>query len=250
MQLNPEVRSVLEESTVVGNRLTLPRQLDRKLYVSTAKVLELIGGKWNKKAQAHLFEEDAELVVADVVATGAVVDFRKEFQFFETPEATADVLCGWADLYPGLHVLEPSAGRGRIVEAIRKWGVLEPGPFACELWNENRAVLQSKNVSILADDFLQLPVEHRFDRIIANPPFSRQQDILHVTKMYSHLDSNGRLVSVMSPAWQYRADRRTKAFKALLDEARNWTWTPLPEGTFKASGTGVNTGVILIDKGN
>lgn len=44
MQLSSEVRSVLEDSTVKGNRLTLPRQLDRKLYVSTAKVLELIGG--------------------------------------------------------------------------------------------------------------------------------------------------------------------------------------------------------------
>lgn len=243
-KLSPEVKDVLERSTVDGKRLDLPPgQLDRKLYVKVADALGLMGGAWNKREKAHLFEDDAEQVVADAIATGTVLDFRKEFQFFETPSMVARELAQLADLAPGQEVLEPSAGRGRLVEAIRLWGV---EPVACELREDNRAALGALGVTLIGDDFLQLR-GRLFDRIVANPPFSRQQDILHVSHMFSLLRPGGRLVSVMSPAWTYREDRRSRDFRALVEKAGG-EWTPLPEGSFKASDTTVDTGILEVGR--
>lgn len=243
-KLSPEVKNVLERSTVTGKRLDLPPgQLDRKLYLRVADALALMGGAWNKRERAHLFEDDAEQVVADAIATGTVLDFRKEFQLFETPPAVARELAQLADLAPRQEVLEPSAGRGRLVEAIRLW---EVEPMACELNADNRAALVALNVTLIDDDFLQLR-DRFFDRIVANPPFSRQQDILHVSHMFSLLRPGGRLVSVMSPAWTYRQDRKSSLFRSLVEEA-DGEWTPLPEGSFTASGTSVDTGVLVLDR--
>ena len=56
MRIDDDVLAVLSRSTVVGSSLVIPDQLDRKLYVKTNKVLEAAGGKWNRKARAHVFD--------------------------------------------------------------------------------------------------------------------------------------------------------------------------------------------------
>jgi len=241
LALSPEVKDVLTRSTVAGNRLDLPPgQLDRKLYEAVAKALLLLGGVWNKKARAHFFEEPAEEVVADAIATGAVVDFRKEFQFFETPAVIAERLVALADIRPGQMVLEPSPGRGRIIVAIRAAGA---EPLACELREDNREHLRALGVGLVGEDFLRYQGK-TFDRIVANPPFSRQQDITHVLHMVELLKPGGRVVSIMSPGWAYRQDRRSMAFRELVNRAG--AWEALPEGSFKASGTSVNAGIVTL----
>lgn len=245
MRLSDQVREVLGAAQVAGNELRLVGQLDRKLYLEVNKALEAMGGKWNRKAQAHLFEDEARDVIADAVATGACVDLKKEFQFFETPGAVARQLVDLAGVSPLDRILEPSAGRGRIVEAIKAaGGVLV---FACELDPRHHPTLGSLGVDLVALDFLDLSSKRRFDRIIANPPFTRQQDIVHVRWMWDHLAPGGRLVSVMSPGWTFRSDRRSESFKRLVIENQG-VWTLLPEGSFKASGTAVNAGILLLNK--
>jgi predicted RNA methylase len=243
MQLSSEVRDVLECAIVTGNRLALTGQLDRKQYEKVNKVLELMGGKWSRKEKAHLFEDDAEQVVADAVATGAVIDFRKEFQFFETPPPIATKLAGLALLAPDQAVLEPSAGRGSLVRALRARGA---EPVACELWDQNREHLRAMGVSLVDRDFLEL-AGHDFDRIVANPPFARQQDIAHVTHMWKLLRPGGRLVSIMSPGWTFREDRRSVAFREIVEGAGG-EWTMLDEGAFKSSGTSVSAGIVSLEK--
>ncbi len=75
--------------------------------------------------------------------------------------------------------------------------------FCCELMEANKLILQDiKNVDIICDDFLKLhKATNIFDKIIANPPFSKNQDIDHIRKMYIHLDEGGRMVSVASKHW-------------------------------------------------
>lgn len=260
-KLQPEVRDVLERSTVTGKRLDLPPgQLDRKLYVKVADALRLMGGAWNKRERAHIFEEDAEQVVADAIASGTVFDFKKELQFFETPEAVARDLAGRAGLKPGLRVLEPSAGTGNLVKAIFAVApvdlvAVEIDPSAgkrCagrEIDLGVRALPAGRRETRCADFLAMTPdLLGTFDRIVANPPFSRQQDILHVTHMVSFLRPGGRLVSVMSPAWTYRQDRRSSLFRSLVEEAGG-EWTPLPDGSFTSSGTSVDTGILEVSRG-
>lgn len=246
--LSPDVQGVLQRSAVNGNRLVLPEQLDRRLYVQVDKCLKLMGGKWNRSARAHVFEDYAEDVVADAVATGAVADLRKLFQFFESPPAVVRQLVELAQLEPHHAVLEPSAGRGAIIEAIRAVGI---EPVACELWDKNRVHLKSRGVTLVDQpDFLKFYAQRapaRFDRIVANPPFTRGQDIAHVTHMLELLAHGGRVVSVMSPAWKFHESKRAQAFRELA-EKHDAVWHWLPEGAFASSGTNVRAGIIVMER--
>ena len=68
------------------DRLKLVGKLERPLYVETNKVLEALGGKWNRKAGAHIFEGAAADLVDEVLLTGCYSRTKQDFGFFETPD--------------------------------------------------------------------------------------------------------------------------------------------------------------------
>jgi hypothetical protein len=82
-----------------------------------------------------------------------------------------------------------------------------------------------------------------FDKIIANPPFSKSQDVKHILHMYKCLSDWGRLVSVASASIKTRQGK-------LYDELRelNPEYYDLPDGSFKKSGTMVWTVIVVINK--
>jgi hypothetical protein len=244
LRLTPEVQAVLRSAACDGSTLVLTQKLDRKLYVQVDKALALMGGKWNRKARAHLFDDDAADVVADAIATGTILDLKKHFQFFETPDDVAVRLLNLGQPKCGNSVLEPSAGRGALVRVLRRHGF---EPLACELWDRNREALRDLGVSVIAEDFLKL-TGYTFDRIIANPPFTRGQDIDHVSHMIELLaPEGGRLASVMSPGWRFAQTNKAKQFRATAERLRA-QWIELPPGSFAASGTNVNAGIIVIQR--
>ena len=49
-----------------------------------------------------------------------------------------------------------------------------------------------------------------------NPPFQKNQDILHIQEMYKCLKQNGRLVSMSSPHWQLSNNKQEMEFKRWL----------------------------------
>jgi hypothetical protein len=251
-RLSDEVRKVLEAATVNGTALRLNGQLDRKLYTEVDKALKMMGGKWSRTAGVHIFDRDAESAVADAIASGAVINLKEAFQFFETPSKVAELLVRIADLRDDHLTLEPSAGRGAIIRAIRKAvGVM---PDFCELWDENRAKLYAELGeavflgSFVKENFLDVELVPGgvYDRIVANPPFSGGQDATHVLHMFDLLKPGGRLVSVMSPGWKFRSDTKHLEFRHFAEQY-GATWVELPPNSFSSSGTGVNTGIIKID---
>jgi 16S rRNA G1207 methylase RsmC len=78
-----------------------------------------------------------------------------------------------------------------------------------------------------------------------NPPFQRQQDILHVNHAMRFLKAGGRLVSVMSSSVAFRTNRLTVAFRETLN-AHHGTIEALPENAFAESGTNVNTVIVTM----
>ena len=99
---------------------------------------------------------------------------------------------------------------------------------------------------IIGQDFLQYEGE-RWDRIVMNPPFSRQQDIDHVMKAHSFLSENGILVSVMSVSFRFRTNRKSEEFREFLDSVGASVYD-LPEGAFKESGTMIRSCIVVIRK--
>ena len=241
MNITKPILEIIEQGNTEGNLYYLPGiQLDRKTYLAVNKVLENLGGKWNRKQKAHVFDSDISDRIDNVLLTGSVVDPKKEFQFFETPPELAERLVDMAEIRPGESILEPSAGRGAIAKYINN-------DFSCdciELNTENRFYLLENGFYVLGDDFLQC--QQKYDIIIANPPFApSQMDLLHVSYMIDL--ANRIVVSVMGAGVKFRQNKKTLAF---WDKVRQYDYEiiDLPPGTFKASGTMVNAVVLKVKK--
>lgn len=243
MRLSDEVIDVLSRSTIEGNALTLPDgQLDRSLYLKVDKALKALGGKWNRKQRAHLFESSPGDAIADALENGTITDEKQELQFFETPYAIAHKLMAMADLKAGMTVLEPSAGKGAIARHLAAGGwrpvcVEKHKPFVDHLEENGHAVEYG--------DFLQWVPDQEFDRVIMNPPFSKQQDITHVLHAWLFLKAGGVLVSVMSAGVLFRENKKTKLFRKFVED-NGGEFTKLSEGAFRGSGTMVNAVIVRI----
>ncbi|SDX15726.1 Methyltransferase small domain-containing protein [Variovorax sp. YR634] len=246
MKIDENVMAVLSVAQVLGNDVVLTGQLDRKLYEKTNKVLEAAGGKWNRKAKAHVFDTDAATRIDQMLLSGEVDVPKDEFNFFPTPPAVVKKLIALAGICPGMTVLEPSAGTGAIA-----WPCAAAGAKVdCyEIQQGNAFTLAMSAPHELGRtsvaDFLGVDPEPIYDRVVMNPPFLKQSDIKHVTHALKFLKPGGLLVAVMSAGVVFRNDARTAEFRALVD-TRGGHIEALPENSFKESGTGVNTVVAVI----
>jgi len=240
-------QKILKQCTVEGNVVKLPQQqLDRKLYLEVAKALQLIGGKWKGgKIAGFVFPNDPTELLAQI-ANGEKRNLKKEFQFFATPDSLADNLVEMADILRGHTILEPSAGQGAIIDSInRKY----PGyPVAYfELMEINQTFLRKNpTANFLGSDFLKCS-DIKFDRIIANPPFTKNQDIDHIRHMFSCLNRYGILVSIASKHWKISNNKKEKAFAKWLNDLEAEI-IEIDSGTFKESGTMIEALIIKIKK--
>lgn len=243
VKLSNEVLDILSNMEFEGTHAKLTGgQLDRKTYVQVNDALELLGGKWNKKAKAHIFPDEAQELIEAALLTGEVTDAKKGFQFFPTPTALALELVGLAEIQEGNTILEPSAGRGNIADVIREGFPNNPLSLV-ELWIDNVVTLEQKGYKVEHGDFLLYTGKH--DRIIANPPFNKQQDIAHVDHMLDCLNPGGVLVTVMSPGITFRTDKRTEALRNRIKQLEH-TITEAPDGAFAESGTNVRTIILKV----
>ena len=237
-----EIEEILKQCAVSGNVVSLPNiQLDRKTYLEVAQKLELIGGKWNRKLKGFLFNEDPTELLTDI-QNGVKRNLKKEFQFFETPNDLAEELCSFIPERTIRNILEPSAGRGAIVRAVKK--VCPDVPvYYCELMELNRKMFKG-DAEFLCEDFLKLDENQKFEIVIANPPFNKNQDIEHFYKMVKVC--SGRVISIMSTHWQHCNNKKEVAFRKFLEE-NNAKVINISSGRFKQSGTMIASCIVVMD---
>lgn len=248
MRVDNEVLNVLSAAECNGPQLFLTGQLDRNLYTRTNKVLEAAGGKWNRKAKAHIFDTDASDRIEQIILTGDVVVPKDDFEFFHTPPEIARRVVDLAEITNEMQVLEPSAGRGALVLEVK-----ERAPDAMvsmfELMPVNNKFLRDLKLHACGigepTDFLDVKPFDVFDRVVMNPPFGRQADIKHVSHALKFLKPGGLLVSVMASSVAFRSNKLTTDFRQLIED-RGGHIEELPEGAFKSSGTMVNTVIVVI----
>lgn len=245
LSLTDEVRGIISGLKIEDNVVFLGDQLPRPLYLKVNEVLELLGGKWNRKQKGHVFSEDPTDKIEDVLLTGEIIDTKKTYDFFETPRDVVDEMLQRANIEDGMTILEPSAGHGAIAEVIRSR--FPKCVIDCyELDPLNQKILRDKGFNVVGTDFLG-HANVFYDRIVMNPPFSKQQDVTHASLAYHFLKPGGRLVAVMAAGITFRTNSRTVDFMAGVKKNHGEV-TALPEGSFKASGTGVNTVLLTIVK--
>jgi len=252
MKIDVKVLAVLS-TLMVDDEARLVRMvpLDRSMYLAVNKVLEALGGKWNKRSKAHVFEEPPSAVIEAALLHGEVTTAR-DIGFFPTPPALATQLVEMAGVRDYDQCLEPSAGTGSIVRALLAAG----GNVTCvERDPKMRAALAAwpgiveRTITVLGlSDCLDLLPGPRFDRVVMNPPFARvgQGDHLdHVRHAYQMVRVDGALASVLPAGVTFREDRRHRAFREWVEQVGG-VITPLPDGSFKASGTMVRTCVLRV----
>jgi len=269
MNISPEVLVVLSTVECNGNRAVLIGQLDRKLYVKTNEVLVALGGKWNSKAKAHLFDGDAAERIDQAIVVGEVTT-HKDIGFFPTPPALAAELVRMAKVGPGMVCLEPSAGTGNIVMAMYEAGarvvsVVEQdnkmrrgvaSRFADSPFSADRCIGLEPAMDFLkfGDNVIGVKPGGTiavgsfawFDRIVMNPPFCGEH-LDHARHAYKFLKIGGIEVCVLPSSVLFREDKKHTAFRAWVAEIGG-TLSPLPSLSFRPSGTDVNTCVLFVEK--
>lgn len=156
------------------------------------------------------------------------------YQLFQTPPDLARRLVEAAEVRPGMRVLEPSAGLGRILDALPACEVVavEMAPeCAGELFRQDR-----QEVRILQRDFLTCTPDDLglFDAVAMNPPFHLRSDIRHILHARQFLKPGGRLAALCMAG-----SHRERELRPLCT-----TWEPIPAGTFAKEGTRVETVLI------
>lgn len=164
-------------------------------------------------------------------------------QLFPTPRNLAVRMVALANPQPGQSVLEPSAGTGRILTAIRQHcpstirTAVEVSQTLCRQLERG-----DPGAYVFHADFLEWKrgTQTLFDAIVMNPPFIDGSDIKHIKHALNMLKPGGRLVAVCANGPRQNAQLRP------LVEQHGGEWEDLPPGTFLESGTGVNTALISL----
>lgn len=246
IRLEQDVLAVLSNlDLTISNGARIVEKLDRPLYMRVNKALEALGGKWNRKTAAHVFGTDPGPLIEDAILTGQVIRLKQEYDFFETPPPVIRQMLALAEIEDRMQVLEPSAGSGALADAV--WREYRNCTIHCVEFEDKRAELLKARYPTKHADFMEVQPDASYDRIVMNPPFSRQQDIDHVNHALRFLKPGGRLVAVMGAGVTFRTNMKTLMFRDRVGSARG-TMHPLPEGSFKASGTNVNTVLVVVPR--
>lgn len=160
-------------------------------------------------------------------------------QLFQTPPALAAMIA--AHLPPSQRILEPSAGLGRILDALPPCGdvvAVEIAPQCAQvLYAQDRA-----GVTIRQGDFLTMAPAAlgTFDAVAMNPPFTMRADIRHIRHALTFLRPGGTLAALC-----FDTPSRETALRPLCA-----TWEKIPAGAFRSEGTNVPTVLLTIKQPN
>ncbi len=247
-----EIQSIISTGYFDNGIFKINTQLDRDLYIKYNDVLERFGGKWNKKANGHIFAGDASEYIKMYLDTGQLPD-KNPLAFFSTPKEVIDIVLSEIELHIGSNVLEylePHGGTGAFIDVLRSAGCTKI--TSCEIDPYRFKILQNKygnQVTLFNTDFLLQPFEKKFDVIVMNPPFSVDGDktayITHINKAYSLLNSTGVLVAIVPTGWLFSSFKKQIDFKDWVGQ--HGRYFRLDKGAFKQSGTLIDCAVIVIE---
>lgn len=224
-----------------GDSIRLPSapRFTKECYARVKKALQDAGGKYSRNG--FRFQSDAASILERLLS-GESINDKKKFQQFYTPDSLVNKMQDKVVVVGDSVILEPSAGQGALLKDIGSANI-----HVCEIDPTNRQVLEDLGYTIVGEDFLEYNSGPKYDIILANPPFTKNQDVKHVKHMYGMLISGGTLVAIMSNSWRTGQQRLQNDFREWLD-GQGGEIEDIPSGMFKESGTGVATCMVTITK--
>lgn len=145
-------------------------------------------------------------------ASAKSLPLSTDAEFYPTPANLAGKMIGFADWKKIETILEPSAGKGDLVEAVRAyshrivwnrrrddcWRAGKDYDIDCIERDENlRYILEGKEMRVVADDFLLYITRKHYDLILMNPPFSNgDEHLLRAIEMQE--TAGGQIVCLLN----------------------------------------------------
>jgi 16S rRNA G1207 methylase RsmC len=228
-----------------AERAALDRELDRRTEEQQARAAAR-----EANAPARAEREEARARIQELAgAIKAGVKVVSAPQLFPTPAPLAAQMVELLEVQDGDRVLEPSAGTGRLLQAIadarNAGGAVPAEVIAVEVSTELARGLHDQVPHLCSDvhpvNFLETDetkLGGRFERIVANPPFGGGADIQHIMHALSLLAPGGRLVALCAGGPRQETALRPRAS----------SWEVLPEGSFAAEGTNVRVVLAVFDQ--
>lgn len=217
-------------------------------YDKLKPVIEQAGGHWREKVKGFVFSTDNSHMKEHS-------ERKEKLQFFPTPKKVAKrlvELSGISELtvYDNPWVLEPSAGHGDLLDAIPSY--IHQSEYVVEPDSENVRVLNDKGHLVEQTTFEDFYKSHKkvigtIDFVFMNPPFSCSRDVLHTMMAYEFLKKGGVLTSIISENALYYENENSEKFREWLKDKDAYIEN-IPYGSFKESGTVVDTVIIKIVK--
>lgn len=198
-----------------------------------------------------------ELRARELVAMERELVGAKIPGFFPTPPDLIERLLDLAEDGFGMGaeadlILEPSAGKGDIADAMRaRWPTCSID--VCEIHATLRSILEAKGYAASSPrDFLDMAPAPVYRLIVMNPPFEKGQDRDHVRHAYGMLAPGGRLVAVVSEGVFTRTRPADTTFRKWLKTQPDVVATIPVADAFKGvqafRQTGVSVRVLVLDK--
>lgn len=223
-------------------------------YDKIKEDIELLGGHWREKEKVFIFSK--EIINSLTKQKRDTYQQRENTQFYPTPRHVARRLIELSGITKTSLdrpiILEPSAGIGNLLDEIPSYIREKAGIYVVETEKSNVDKLIEKGYSVHEMSFEEFYNKHReFKRtithVIMNPPFSLGRDIHHTLLAYELLAEGGVLTGIISENSLYYNNSDSKMFREWLDK-HNAYIEQLPYGSFKESGTMVDTALIRVIK--
>lgn len=120
-------------------------------------------------------------------------------EFYPTPDSLLDIATKGCDFRKINTILEPSAGKGDIVEYLQRKGKENYKEYdidCIEAEPELRMILEGKGMRVIHDNFLTYRGYKKYDLILMNPPFSNGEQ--HLLKALSLQEDGGNIICILN----------------------------------------------------
>lgn len=221
------------------------REHDTGIYADESEAAKLLRSLvQNAQSPASQAQAAAAVRQARITSMEGEVRFLKIPGFFPTPLALADEMADLLDVKDYHAVLEPSAGLGSLIEAVRRRAGPRVQVTAIEYMHKLADIIREKGIAngIITGDFLTMPANPAFDRIIMNPPFESRQDARHILHALGWLKPNGCLVGLTTPTVWTASDSAAVEFRDCLSRYAHER-VPIAAGAFAGKDSFRQTGV-------
>lgn len=163
--------------------------------------------------------------------------------FFPTPMPIVNRMIELADMdnFTPYKVLEPSAGKGNIVDGLMAYGLADGATIECvEVNSSLQNILRMKGYCVWDENFMTF-TRSGYDRVLMNPPFEKGADFAHLKRALELLNPDGVVVCIVANGATYQKEKEWLYSEVTLIHDEE-----LPAGTFKESGTNVTSRLLVV----